>query len=85
MGRRKASTRSALYFVPMAIVNMAAAQVAIRFGLKGQCSCPVTAVAGGTNAVGDAFHRIRDGYERAMPAAVPKAASAPWAWAVLPA
>ena len=27
---------------------------------------PVTACAGGTNAVGDAFHRIRDGYETAM-------------------
>ena len=50
----------------MAIANMAAAQVAIRFGLKGMCTCPVTACAGGTNAVGDAFHRIRDGYEPVM-------------------
>ena len=54
------------YFVPMAITNMAAAQVAIRFGIKGICSCPVTACAGGTNAVGDAFHRIRDGYEEVI-------------------
>ena len=54
------------YFVPMAIANMAAAQIAIRFGLKGMCTCPVTACAGGTNAVGDAFHRIRDGYEPVM-------------------
>ena len=30
------------------------------------CTCPVTACAGGTNAVGDAFHRIRDGYEPIM-------------------
>ena len=36
------------YFVPMSIANMAAAQVAIRFGLKGMCTCPVTACAGGT-------------------------------------
>lgn len=65
-GQEKGFDKVSPYFVPMAIVNMAAAQVAIRFGLKGQCSCPVTACAGGTNAVGDAFHRIRDGYERAM-------------------
>ncbi len=51
---------------PMSIANMAAAQIAIRFGLKGMCTCPVTACAGGTNAVGDAFHRIRDGYEPVM-------------------
>ena len=54
------------YFVPMAIANMAAAQIAIRFGAKGMCTCPVTACAGGSNAVGDAFHRIRDGYEEVM-------------------
>ena len=54
------------YFVPMSIANMAAAQVAIRFGLKGMCTCPVTACAGGTNAVGDAFHYIRDGYAEVM-------------------
>ena len=54
------------YFVPMSIANMAAGQIAIRYGLKGMCSCPVTACAGGSNAVGDAFHRIRDGYEQMM-------------------
>lgn len=65
-GQEKGYDKVSPCFVPMAIVNMAAAQVAIRFGLKGMCSCPVTACAGGTNAVGDAFHRIRDGYETAM-------------------
>ena len=54
------------FFVPMSIANMAAAQVAIRFGLHGMCTCPVTACAGGSNAVGDAFHRLRDGYEDVM-------------------
>ena len=65
-GEEKGMEKVSPYFVPMSIANMAAAQVAIRFGLKGMCTCPVTACAGGTNAVGDAFHRIRDGYEDAM-------------------
>ena len=62
-GEQKGFDRVSPYFVPMSIANMAAGQVAIRFGLKGMCSCPTTACAGGTNAIGDAFHRIRDGYE----------------------
>ena len=65
-GEEKGMEKVSPYFVPMSIANMAAAQVAIRFGLKGMCTCPVTACAGGTNAVGDAFHRIRDGYEDVM-------------------
>ena len=65
-GEEKGMEKVSPYFVPMAIANMAAAQAAIRFGLKGMCTCPVTACAGGTNAVGDAFHRIRDGYEPVM-------------------
>lgn len=54
------------FFIPMSISNMAAANVAIRHGFKGMCTCPVTACAGGSNAIGDAFHRIRDGYEDVM-------------------
>ena len=81
-GEEKGMEKVSPYFVPMSIANMAAAQVAIRFGLKGMCTCPVTACAGGTNAVGDAFHRIRDGYETAMvcggAATDPDAASLPF-------
>ncbi len=54
------------FYVPMAISNMAAARIAIMHGFKGMCSCPVTACAGGSNAIGDAFFRIRDGYEDVM-------------------
>lgn len=65
-GLQKGFERVSPFFVPMSIANMAAAQIAIRTGFKGMCTCPVTACAGGTNAVGDAFHRIRDGYEDVM-------------------
>lgn len=54
------------FFIPMTISNMAAGQIAIRFGLKGMCSCVTTACASSNNAIGDAFHRIRDGYEDVM-------------------
>ena len=54
------------FYIPTGICNMAAGQVAIRSGFRGMCTCPVTACAGGTNAVGDAFHYIRDGYAEVM-------------------
>ena len=59
-GQQRGFEKVSPYFVPMSIGNIAAGQVAIRFGLQGLCSCPTTACAGGTNAIGDAFHRIRD-------------------------
>ncbi len=54
------------FYIPTGISNMAAGQVAITTGFQGMCTCPVTACAGGTYAVGDAFHYIRDGYADAM-------------------
>ena len=63
---QKGYDRASPYYIPMAIANMAAGLIAIAFGLKGMCTCPVTACAGGTNAVGDAFHYIRDGYAEVM-------------------
>lgn len=48
-------------FIPMAIGNMAAGNVAIRFGAKGVCTSVVTACATGTNAIGDAMRMLQNG------------------------
>ena len=65
-GKEKGWDRISPFYIPTTIANMAAGQVAIDAGFRGMCSCPVTACAGGTNAVGDAFHYIRDGYADGM-------------------
>ena len=65
-GKEKGFERVSPLFIPLTISNMAAGNIAIRFGFQGMCSCTVTACAGGSNAIGDAFHRIRDGYEDVM-------------------
>lgn len=70
--------------IPMIISNMAAGHMAIRYGFRGMCSCVVTACAGGTNAVGDAFRHIRDGYGEVMLCGGAEAAITPWPWAALP-
>lgn len=65
-GLEKGFRRISPFFIPMVISNMAAGHIAIRFGLQGMCSCVVTACAGGTNAIGDSFRQIRDGYAEVM-------------------
>lgn len=76
-GLEKGFDRVSPFYIPMAICNMAAGRVAIEAGFRGMCTCPVTACAGGTNAVGDAFHYIRDGYADAMLCGGAEAASTP--------
>ena len=65
-GKEKGWDRVSPFYIPTGICNMAAGQIAIHTGFRGMCSCPVTACTGGTNAVGDAFHYIRDGYADVM-------------------
>ena len=61
-GSQKGFDKISPFFIPMAIGNMASAHIAIKYGLKGMATCPTTACAGGTNAVGDALRQVRDGY-----------------------
>src|SRR5262245_80477 len=49
------------YDLPMLIPNAPPAQVAIRFGARGECKSVATACAAGTMSAGDAFRAIRDG------------------------
>ena len=65
-GRERGYDAVSPFMIPMIISNMAAGRMAIRYGFRGMCSCVVTACAGGTNAVGDAFRHIRDGYAEVM-------------------
>ena len=65
-GRAKGFDRVTPYFIPACIANMAAGRIAIEHGLHGMCTCVVTACASGTNAVGDGFRHIRDGYAEVM-------------------
>lgn len=55
-------SRISPFFIPMTLINLAAGEVAIDHKALGHCSSVVTACAAGTNAIGEAFHKIRDGY-----------------------
>lgn len=54
----KGPGRISPFLIPMLIVNMAPAQISIRFKLQGPNNCVATACATGSNAIGDAFKII---------------------------
>ncbi|PSN17407.1 beta-ketoacyl-[acyl-carrier-protein] synthase II, partial [filamentous cyanobacterium CCP5] len=59
-------SRCSPFMIPMMIANMAAGLTAIHVGAKGPNSCAVTACAAGSNAIGDAFRIVQQGYAQAM-------------------
>ncbi len=75
--KERGPSRISPYFIPMTLINLAAGQVAIDNKAQGLCSSVVTACAAGTNAIGEAFHKIRDGYQDVMIAGGSEAAITP--------
>lgn len=60
--REKGSKRVSVFTITKMIGNMAAGITAIRFGFKGSNFCVTTACASGTQAIGEAFRSIKNGY-----------------------
>ena len=65
------------FFIPAAIINLAAGHVSIRLGAKGPNSATCTACAASAHAVGDAFETIRRGAADIMVAGGSEAAITP--------
>jgi len=59
----KGPDRVSPMFIPMSIVNMAAGNVAIELGAKGESISMVTACATGTHCIGESFRMIKHGYQ----------------------
>ena len=65
------------FFIPAAIVNMAAGHVSIRYNAKGPISATATACATSANSIGDSFHMIQHGEADVMIAGGSEAAVTP--------
>jgi 3-oxoacyl-[acyl-carrier-protein] synthase II len=65
------------FFIPSAIINLAAGQVSIRFGAQGPNSATCTACSASAHAIGDAFEVIRRGDADVMIAGGSEAAITP--------
>ena len=59
----KGADRISPMYIPMAIGNMAAGNVAIDLGAKGESMDIVTACATGTHCIGESFRKIKHGYQ----------------------
>ena len=65
------------FFIPSAIINLAAGQVSIRFGASGPNSATCTACSASAHAIGDAFEIIERGAADVMIAGGSEAAITP--------
>ena len=48
-------------FIPKSIINLAAGYISLKYDLRGPSASVVSACASGTDALGSAFHMVRDG------------------------
>jgi 3-oxoacyl-[acyl-carrier-protein] synthase II len=78
-GNERGFDKISPFYIPMTISNMAAGQIAIENGFKGDCTCIVTACASSTHAIGEALRQIRHGYLDAIIAGGTEAAVIPLA------
>lgn len=62
----RGAQRVSPHFVPKMISNIAAGQIAIKFGARGECISASTACATGTTCIGEAYRAIRHGYADAV-------------------
>ena len=59
----KGNTRVSPMFIPMAICNMPAGNIAIDLNLRGESLAIVTACASSTHSIGEAYRGIKHGYQ----------------------
>jgi 3-oxoacyl-[acyl-carrier-protein] synthase II len=69
------------FLVSKFLINMAACNVSIQYGLKGPLSAPSVACSTGANAIGDAFRILQRGDADVMLAGCSEAAVSPLAYA----
>jgi len=69
--------RVSALMMPKLIINAAAGLISVRWNLQGPGTAIATACASGTNAIGDAFHRIRTDMADVMVAGGSEAALTP--------
>lgn len=60
--RERGPSRISPVFIPMMISNMAPGQISMNFGFKGPTMIVTTACASSTNAIGEAYRMIKNGY-----------------------
>ncbi len=63
---QKGSDRVSPMFIPMATINMAAGNVSIEIGARGESFCMATACASSTHTIGEAYRIVKHGYQDMM-------------------